>query len=88
MKRNNFLFGALLGLVAPALAHLLTLFTDWARLVGDKEIGLYVIAALLNLLLVRFYYRNAKENTARGIILVTFVAAIVLVFTKNLSAAN
>lgn len=88
MKRNNFLFGALLGLAAPAIAHLLTRFTDWAALLGGKDIGLYVAAALVNLLLVRYYYRHTMENTARGLILVTFVATIVLIFANNLSVAN
>lgn len=88
MRRNNFFLGVCLGLFAPAVAHLLTRYTDWAGLVGGKEISLYVISALLNLLLVRHYYRNTLENTARGIILITFVAAIVLLFTKNLSASN
>lgn len=88
MKRNNFIFGILLGVVAPLVAHLFSLFTDWAKLIGGKEISLYVIAALLNLLLVRYYYRNTMESTARGLILITFLATIVLIFTKNLSVAN
>ena len=88
MKRNNFLFGVLLGLAAPVAAHLLTAFTNWAALLSGKDIALYVAAALANLLLVRYYYRHGMENTARGLILVTFVATIVLIFAKNLSVAN
>lgn len=88
MKRNSFVFGVLLGLVTPVAAHLLTLFTTWSPLGGGKDIGLYVVAALLNLLFVRYYYRHALENTARGIILVTFVATLVLIFLKNLSVAH
>lgn len=88
MKRNSFLFGALLGVVAPVVAHLLSTFTTWSSLLGGKDIGLYVVAALLNLLLVRCYYRHACERTARGLILVTFLATLLLIFAKNLSVAN
>ncbi len=77
-----------MGLAAPAIAHLLSTFTDWAALFGGKEIGIYVVAALVNLLVVRYYYRNGMENTARGIILVTFVATIALILVKNLSVAS
>lgn len=78
----------MLGLGAPVAAHLLSQFTTWARILGGKEISLYVIAALLNLLLVRYYYRNEMEKTGRGVVLITFVATIILIFTKNLSVAN
>lgn len=77
-----------MGLVAPAVAHLLSMFTNWATLIGGKEISIYVVAALVNLLVVRYYYRHAMENTARGIILITFVATLALIFVKNLSVAN
>lgn len=86
MKRNSFFFGGVLGLIMPIIAHLLTLFTTWNMAIGNKSLSLYVIAALINLLFVRFFYRNALEKSARGVILITFVAAIVLIFTENLSA--
>lgn len=85
MKKNRFVFGILLAMVFPVVAHVLTELTTWNLAIGNKELSLYVIAALANLLLVRYYYRNQLENTARGIILITFAAAIVLIFTKNIS---
>lgn len=85
MKRNSFFFGCIVGLIAPVIAHLLTLFTSWNMAIGNKSLSLYVIAALINLLFVRFFYRNVLEKSARGVILITFLAAIVLIFTKNLS---
>ena len=85
MKRNSFFFGCIVGLLAPVVAHLLTLFTSWNMAIGNKSLSLYVIAALINLLFVRFFYRNALEKSARGVILITFVAAILLIFMQNLS---
>ncbi|WP_257669356.1 hypothetical protein [Parapedobacter tibetensis] len=86
MKINHFLFGCIIGLLAPTAAHLLTLFTSWNMVIGNKSLSLYVIAALINLLLMRFFYRNALEQSARGVILITFVAAMVLLFTQKLTA--
>jgi len=84
VRRNTFIFGCAIGAVAPAIAHLLTLFTSWNMMLGNKPLSLYVISALINLLLVRFFYRNALERSARGVVLITFVAALLLIFIMDI----
>jgi hypothetical protein len=71
--------------MAPFVAHMLTVFTSWNLALGNKPLSLYVIAALINLLLVRFFYRNALEKSARGVILITFVGVLLLIFVGKLS---
>jgi len=84
-KRNSLAWGVIIGLLAPAIAHLLTLFTSWAIVLGNKSLSLYVLAGLINLLLVRYFYRNGLEDSARGVILITFVSALLLILTDRLS---
>lgn len=85
MQRNSLLSGLGIGLLAPIVAHMLTKFTSLSFPFGSKPLGLYVIAALINLLLVRYFYRKGLEQAARGVILITFVLALLLIFTTKLS---
>ncbi|GGH01168.1 hypothetical protein GCM10007415_41540 [Parapedobacter pyrenivorans] len=55
--------------------------------IGIQPLSLYVIAALINLLFIRFFYRSMLEQPARGVILITFVASLLLIFTEKLSLA-
>lgn len=82
-RSDNFFAGTILGLIFPLLAFVLTRWTDWAMLIGNKPLSLYVIAALFNLLLVRYYYRQGKENAARGVVLMTFIGVLLLIFVQG-----
>ncbi len=85
--RDNYFFGAVLGVICPLLAYLATTFTELqAMLFAQKPIALYVIAAVINLIAVRFIYRSGREATAKGIILVTFLAMVVLVVGLRIKA--
>jgi len=42
-------------------------------------LGLYVIAAAANLVLIRFFYRQELDQSARGTLMITFVALILLI---------
>ncbi|SEL79277.1 hypothetical protein SAMN05421740_11063 [Parapedobacter koreensis] len=86
LQRNSFPFGCLVGLLAPIVAYVITAwFASFNIIIGGKPLGLYVIAALINLLFVRFFYRNGLERSARGVILVTFVSVLLLIFIEKLS---
>jgi hypothetical protein len=85
MKRNNFSFGLFIGLLPLVLAFLISHFNLTGIELGEKKLSFYILAALINLLLVRYYYRNEWSNTARGIILITFAGAVSLVFLQDLS---
>ena len=84
-RKNSFLIGAALGAVMPLLAYILTHFTAWEWFFGNKPLSLYVIAGLINLLLLRYYYRNNMENNARGVMLVTFIGVLLLIFGKGIT---
>ena len=82
--KNNLFLGLVLGLIFPLLAQLLVLFTSvQTSLFAHKPIAIYVIAATLNLIAVRFLYRGGKEKTANGVILATFLAMIVLIVLQR-----
>lgn len=85
MQQHPFLSGLGIGLLAPLCAHGLTRFTTLSVPFGSKQLGLYVIAALINLLIVRYFYRKGLEQTARGVIFTTFILAMLLIFTTKLS---
>ncbi|MFC3200021.1 hypothetical protein ACFOET_20540 [Parapedobacter deserti] len=86
MKKNSFLFGSIIGLLAPSIAYFIMLLTPpLAITIGVRPLGLYAVSALINLLLVRFFYRNTLEKSAHGVVLITFAAALWLIFTQNLS---
>lgn len=80
MKKDNLFFGFLLGLIAPLTAFVMSRFNLTGIDIGNKNLSFYVIAALLNLLLVRYYYRNEMTNSARGVILITFIGAMSVLF--------
>jgi len=83
MRRNSFLLGSLLGASAPAVAYILKVFSPLGTTM--HPLSLYVIAAGINLLLLRFFYRQARERTARGVLLITFLALVLLIFIEKLS---
>jgi len=85
MQRYSFLAGLGLGLLAPLIAIVLTQFTMLPASIGLRPLGFYVIAALINLLLVRHFYRRGPEQVARGVILCTFVLAMLLIFINKSS---
>jgi hypothetical protein len=80
LQKNTLLAGLLSGLAAPLLAML---FTEvWTFSLRQPHTW-YVLAALANLLLLRFHYRNGREQAARGVILVTFVAMLSLLWVRS-----
>ncbi|NGM61063.1 hypothetical protein G5B30_03930 [Sphingobacterium sp. SGG-5] len=83
--KNSFLLGVLIGAIFPLLAYGLTTFTELQKVVfAQKPIALYVIAAVINLVAVRFIYRSGRENTGKGIILITFLAMVVMVLALKI----
>lgn len=78
--KDNIGVGIALGGILPLLAYVLTNFTDLtAGILTEKPLGIYVLAAAINLIAVRFIYRSGREATAKGIVLITFMAMIALV---------
>lgn len=83
--KNNLLTGLLIGLPAPITAYLLTAYTTiTATLATGKETLLYMLAGALNLLILRFMYRREYEKVGQGVILITFVTVLLLLYMHKL----
>lgn len=79
--KNNFGLGALIGLIFPLIAYLLTNYTDLqTSFFVDKPIAIYVMAAVVNLGIFRFAYRAGKDSFAKGVLLMTFVSMLLMLF--------
>lgn len=82
---DNYFSGVILGAVCPLLAYWATNFTNLqTSFFAQKPIALYVIAAVINLIAVRFIYRSGRESTAKGIIIATFLAMVVMVLALKI----
>lgn len=78
--KDNVGAGIVLGAICPLIAFLLTNFTEVAAVAfPQKPIGIYVIAAAINLIAVRFIYRRGQQATAKGMVLITFLAMLAMV---------
>jgi heme/copper-type cytochrome/quinol oxidase subunit 4 len=85
MNRDHFLFGVVIGVILPLIAYLLTTYTGLQQTVADgKPAALYLLAGLGNLLLLRYFYKNGQELTAKGMMLTTFIGIITLVYTLKI----
>jgi hypothetical protein len=84
MQKDSLIVGVLIGALAPVLAYLSTNYTSLQQqFFAEKYIAFYVIAAVINLIIVRFAFRAGKASLAKGIILSTFLAMILfIVMTK------
>jgi Ca2+/H+ antiporter len=85
MQRNSYLAGELVGVIAPGFAYIISTYTTLQQsLFSDKPIAFYVIAAVINLIIVRFSFRAGQDKFAKGIVLITFLAMLVLIFATKL----
>ncbi len=82
LKRDNVWLGLVLGLILPGLAFLFVEILKKNIKVLEKDDLLYIGCVALNLLLMRFFVRAYKENTAKGIIAATFVCAFIFFYHK------
>jgi len=85
LKKDHYIFGLVVGILAPALLYGLILGMNFLLLkMGVAEFYLdtdtQVLVSLFgNLLPIRYYFVNLRyDKTGRGVLLVTFV--LVLVF--------
>ena len=82
MKKDSFILGFSTAVLAPIVAFLLSTYTSLQQdYFANKPIALYVLAAVINLIVVRFSYRAGYEKFAKGIILLTFLAMLILIFS-------
>jgi len=53
------------------------------NLINNKPFALYGLVALFNLLITRYFYHFRLTKTGQGIILITFLIAMFLLFLNN-----
>lgn len=78
MKRDNFVFGLVLGLLMPFIAYILAVNLDELFRTWGKEIFPYVMAAAINLIALRLFYKHGFPKVGMGILFSTFISAILL----------
>jgi hypothetical protein len=93
-KRNNLRFGLLLGFIAPLLSVVIYYFIrfyplfsvgDFFQFLGENKNQVTAISVpclLLNIALFTFYINTNKDNTAKGIFVVTLVYAVLALIVK------
>ena len=79
-KNDNFFYGLLFGLVFPAFSFLATEVFKLEALFVQKENVWYMISVVLNLILMRYFFKQDQPKTASGVIFITFFSALALVF--------
>lgn len=85
MQNKDFILGMVIGVIAPLVSYLLTQYTSLQRdYFAEKPIAIHVLAAAINLIVVRFAYRAGKESLAKGVMLLTFLAMVVLIWLTKL----
>lgn len=90
IKKDNYIFGAVAGLLIPAAMFGLILLVNFLFIrVGfvynylDRKIHL-LISITVNLLPIRYYFVNLKfDKTGRGILLITFILFILFFALKD-----
>ena len=94
MKRNSLLFGVILGLIAPLLGMLGYYFmkfyptfsiADFIRVVlSEKTIlsALSTFALFANVALLTIYLNTRRDETAKGIFIISCVYAIAAIVIK------
>lgn len=85
LAKNHFLFGLLMGLVAPIIAFIFTEYTTLGLRFAAKPFALYAMATGVNLLLLRYFYRRDLPDSGKGMIFITFVVAIALFLREPLA---
>ena len=91
-KKDNFVFGLALGLIAPIIAMLiykmyklqsLTIseMFQWFKMNPNLVSGFISVSLLANAILFTIYINGRRDNTAKGIFVLTIIyAAVAMIF--------
>lgn len=85
MKKDHFIIGFFLGLIAPVAAYVVSRYDLTGVDLSEKGLMFYVIAALINIIMVRYFYRNERMNTANGVVFITFTASLLLLIFRDIT---
>ncbi|UKJ06970.1 hypothetical protein [Solitalea lacus] len=82
-SKDNFLLGLGLGAIIPALTFFLVEFIHLGDKLGIRDSSVYLLGMIVNLLLVRYYFKKEINNTGKGVFLVSFVVVLAVFFFKG-----
>jgi len=82
--KNNVWNGALIGIIVPVIPGALIWFLMQRITFLKKADFLLIVCIALNALLMNYFFKQDKDNVARGIISATFLWAIAFFFYKVL----
>ena len=83
-KKDKFITGLLVGFVSPAIAFFLVEVLGYdGEILGKKHL-LYIASVVINLLLLRFFFRSDRSQIASGIIFSTFISALLFVILNRI----
>jgi len=99
-KKDNFIYGCILGLLAPVLGLLILRYSKFGTTFTLKEVLRYVfiedrshsmltagltISLLMNAFFFTMYVNARRDKTAKGIFLTTLVYGVTILLLKFLS---
>lgn len=87
LTKNSVAFGLFIGAVLPTIAWIIfSLVLQNDAIIMDKPAAPYLIATVLNLVLLRYFFKNNMDKTVSGIMMVTF-AVMLLIFMFKMRVA-
>lgn len=82
LRRNSVWLGVILGLVFPGIAFFFVEILKKNIRLLEKDDLLYIGCAAVNLIVVRYLFRNNLEDTGKGVVASTFVCAFIFFYYK------
>lgn len=79
IRKDNFLTGVLLGIIFPGIAFFLVEILNFDVQIFGKEHLLYIASAVINLVMLRFFFKYDRQNIATGLSFSTFVCGVLLI---------
>ena len=82
-SKDSFWLGSFFGSILPVVSVYLVEILKMDIQFQGKNYLVYIMVAAINLILVRVYYGKGIEQTARGIIGITFICAFAIFMYKS-----
>ena len=82
-SKNSYLTGTLIALIFPAASLVVTYMFKDSTLILNKPALPYLVAIVLNLVMMRLISKKETVKTVKGIMIVTFIFMVVAFVLKQ-----
>ncbi|MCO4292560.1 hypothetical protein NF867_06785 [Solitalea sp. MAHUQ-68] len=82
-KKDSFLLGFVLGIIVPVISFILVEFIHLGDRIGVRDSSIYLLGLIINLFLVRYYFKNGISNAGKGVFLISFLVVLAVFFFKS-----